>query len=125
MTREEEIKNAINMYAPSVWDFGGGETISFSTDESKIASISFTKGAKWADSNPKNPWISVEDDLPCNHDDMYNMLGTLIYTDNVLSLSDNKLVIAYMLFNDNTGEWKWNKPLNVKYWMPISKPPKE
>ena len=27
---------------------------------------SFIEGAKWADSHPKSPWISVDDDLPCN-----------------------------------------------------------
>ena len=31
------------------------------------SSIDFEAGAKWADNNPKSPWISVEDDLPCNH----------------------------------------------------------
>ena len=31
------------------------------------AVLDFTAGAKWADSNPKSPWISVEDDLPCNN----------------------------------------------------------
>lgn len=47
-----------------------------------------------------------------------------MYTDDVLALSDNKLVIVYMIFNDSTGEWKWNKPLNITQWMPIPKLPK-
>ena len=31
------------------------------------------------------------------------------------------LKFLYMIFNDKTGEWKWNKPLNIKYWFPIPK----
>lgn len=30
------------------------------------SSVDFEAGARWADANPKSPWISVEDDLPNN-----------------------------------------------------------
>lgn len=43
----------------------------------KGSSIDFEAGAKWADSNPKSPWISVDDDLPCNHEDMIVLAGPL------------------------------------------------
>lgn len=78
----------------------------------------FLEGAEFA---LNEQWISVKNDLPCNHEDMYNMSGSLMYTDDVLALSDNKLVIVYMIFNDSTGEWKWNKPFNITHWMPIPK----
>ena len=30
----------------------------------------FIDGARWADNNPKSPWISVKRDLPCNHSEL-------------------------------------------------------
>ena len=54
MIREIEIINASKLYSEYEYnqiDFENG----------------FIMGAKWADDNPKSPWISVEDDLPCNN----------------------------------------------------------
>ena len=114
MTREEEINIAALRYI----------------EENSISAISsnkdsFIEGAKWSDKHPISPWISIEDDLPCNHEDMYNMSGSFIYTNDVLALDGTRSVIVYMIFNDKTGEWKWNKPLNIKYWFPIPKLPGE
>ena len=83
----------------------------------KLAPV-FLEGANFA---LNNQWINVEDDLPCNHEDMYNMSGSFIYTNDVLALDGTRPVIVYMIFNDKTGEWKWNKPLNIKYWFSIPK----
>ena len=52
---------------------------------------------------------------------MYNMSGSFIYTNDVLALDGTRPVIVYMIFNDKAGEWKWNKPLNIKYWFSIPK----
>ena len=117
MTRGEEIHIAASKYVEEN-SINGYVAISDHKD-------SFIEGAQWADDNPKSLWISVKDDLPCNHDDMYNMTGSLIYTDDVLALAGNKPVIVCMMFNDNTGEWKWNKLLNIKYWMLLPEPPKQ
>ena len=87
-----------------------------------ILTPEFLEGAKFA---LNNQWINVEDDLPCNHEDMYNMSGSFIYTNDVLALDGTRPVIVYMIFNDKTGEWKWNKPLNIKYWLSIPKLTKE
>ena len=59
MTREKEINIAASRYI----------------EENFISAISsnkdsFIEGAKWADSNSNSPWISVEDDLPCNHEEL-------------------------------------------------------
>ena len=112
MAREEESKLA-------------GLRICFSNE----STIAFKKGAEWADSNPVSPWISVEDDLPCNHEEMYKMSGSLLYTEEVLVLAGNVLLagrklVTCMLFDDNTGKWKWDTLLHVKYWMRIPKSPK-
>lgn len=50
MNREEEIK-AANPY---------GNSSSFASGKM----IGFTIGAEWADAHPKNPWISVKEQLP-------------------------------------------------------------
>ena len=52
MTREEQIAIASCAYG------------------SRGSSIDFTVGAKWADSHPKPAWISVDEDLPCNHEEL-------------------------------------------------------
>ena len=61
MTRKEEINIAALRYI----------------EENSISAISsnkdsFIEGAKWSDKHPKSPWISVEKDLPCNHEELIN-----------------------------------------------------
>lgn len=67
MNREEEIK-AANPY---------GNSSSFASGKM----IGFTIGAEWADAHPKNPWISVKEQLPeeneniiimCKHGAIFN-----------------------------------------------------
>ena len=52
MTREEQIRGALNLYAPSSWDFRG-EIFPMSKDELQASHEGFVRGAKWADANPK------------------------------------------------------------------------
>ena len=118
MTREEEIRVALNLYAPSSWDFRG-ETIPMNKDELQISHEGFVRGAKWADNNPKSPWISVKDDLPCNHKEL--ILNTKCHTVNVFTYKkggacgiDNMIV--------RNGKWEWEaRKENYLYWMPIPK----
>lgn len=113
MLREREIDAAASKYIEDN-SIGGAVRISDHRD-------SFIEGAEWADTYPMTPWISVEDDLPCNHEEMYHMSESLICTDRVLTLVDNVPVIMCMVFNEKTGGWDWSKPLNVRYWMKIPK----
>ena len=97
MTREDEIAIASCAYG------------------SRGSSIDFTAGVKWADANPKSPWISTDKYLPrqgghylCNDGDSH--ISTLVFR------GDKWVNIR--TFNDI--------PLEVvKYWMPIPKLPKE
>lgn len=66
MTREEQIAAASYVYGM------------------RGSSIDFAAGATWADANPKSPWISVEEDLPCNHEELIHF-G---FTNNVLVIDD-------------------------------------
>lgn len=122
MTREEEIRGALNLYAPSSLDFRG-ETIPMNKDELKISHEGFVIGAKWADNNPKSPWISVKEDLPCNHKELllstgYHTVTVFTYKKGGACGMDNMIV--------RNGKWEWEAwKENYLYWMPIPKFPKE
>ena len=104
MTREEQIAIASCAYS------------------SRGSSIDFTVGAKWADSHPKSPWISVEDGLPYNNPNNIHF-G---FTNKVLVMDDNKNVfIAYMTKYNNKWVWCRDDNLDLLYiithWMSIPK----
>ena len=108
MTREEEIINAANELCNS---FRG----------SKTYKLGFEIGVKWADEHPKSPWISVEDDLPCNHEELLN---AKYETKEVFILKSIGFPdVDYML--KVNGEWTWFTYKSTKFWMPIPELPKE
>ena len=109
MTREEQISIASCAYG------------------SRGSSIDFTVGAKWADSNPKSPWISVEDDLPCNNpDNIY--FG---FTTSVLAIDDKNNTFMAFMMKGKDNKWVWDSSHgfafldHITHWMPIPKLPKE
>ena len=76
----------------------------------------FLYGVEFAEDNQ---WISVEDDLPCNHEELIHSN----YTDRVLVLSRNGYSeVSFMCIIE--GAWEWNTLITVLYWMPIPEPPK-
>ena len=110
MTREEEIANA----ADKIFT-----TTAFYVPTFEI--LGFTFGARWADEHPKSPWISVKDDLPCNHEELLINKGV---TKKVFVLKFGGFPdVDYMLRVN--GKWIWFAYENSKFWMPIPKPPKE
>ena len=77
----------------------------------------FLEGAKFA---LENQWISINEDLPCNHKELIHSN----YTDRVLVSSRNGFSeVAFMCIIEDV--WEWNTIITVLYWMPIPKPPKE
>lgn len=60
MNREDRILTKAAMYVSTNWE----------TNIPSILIECFKKGAEWADNHPISPWISVEDDLPCNHEEL-------------------------------------------------------
>ena len=82
----------------------------------KLAPV-FLEGAKFA---LENQFINVKDDLPCNHEELTHSN----YTDRVLVLSRNGYSeVAFMCIIEDV--WEWNTLMQVSYWMPIPKLPKE
>lgn len=70
MTREEAIIEAGIEYSiqNSPYCIGGDNFYEKARELNR--NKSFEAGVIWADKNPKSPWISVKDDLPCNHEDL-------------------------------------------------------
>ena len=105
MTREEEITKAAADYCE--------------TNEPSLVrcgDYSFIKGVEWSDK--KSPWISVENDLPCNHDDfIYFGTTTLVLT----RLEDGNFYVTYMRKSKVTNGWYWITAKPVTHWMPIPK----
>ena len=61
MTREEEIKCASKDYVNYLLDKQEYHNENYTEDDIRQA---FEKGAKWADANPKSPWIDYEKEKP-------------------------------------------------------------
>ena len=111
MTRQEEIRNAIDKIIPISPSRKGR------TYEQSLMATGFESGVKGADANPKSPWISVNDDLPCNHEEMVVSSGieekdTLIV---LVRFAVGFVDFAYMYYSNN--EWRWNMYFKVSHWM--------
>ena len=122
MTRQEEIRNAIDTIFP-IPPSGKGRKY-----EQALMATGFESGVKWADEHPKSHWISVDEDLPCNHGDL-----VLTYND-IPFLTKRVMVVTYIhtLFlcemkKDDDRGWIWNYPTKDKitHWMLIPELPKE
>ena len=61
MLREEEIKYASKEYVNYLLDKQEYHNENYTEDDIRQA---FEKGAKWADENPKSPWIKYKDEKP-------------------------------------------------------------
>ena len=86
----------------------------------------FEKGAQWADNNPKSPWISVKDKLPCNEKDLIVEIikGVELRTKKVGVLSiDGYIDISYMYSLPPHG-WHWNTNDTITHWFPLPERPK-
>ena len=121
MTREEQIKKQVDIYTDDAsnyteWSDDGGWSNSNDID---LIEKAFIEGAKWADNNPKSPWISVENDLPCNNEQLTHSN----YTDRVIVLARNEFPEVEFMYKVEEGVWEWTTLKNVSYWMPIPKLP--
>ena len=116
MTRKEEIKQASDKLFD---DF---------TFYSKTYKMGFEAGAIWADNHPKSLWISVDDDLPCNHED-YILDADSVMPKTRKVLAYNKKGNVKETFMINVGGkrgWVWDLSADTipLYWMFIPELPK-
>lgn len=118
MTREEEISNAVDTIIPisPLWD---GRTY-----EQALMATGFEAGVKWADAHPKSPWISVEDDLPCNHVEL--IIDNPLYkrTKPVVCNKPCGIRVDQMVYDMELNAWSWIG-MTPTHWFPIPKLPEE
>ena len=110
------------------------EPYSFETSgEEQWYRIGLLEGLETADANPKSSWISVEDDLPCNHKELLldeHRTKTVLV---VLSRNDNsssRHIDRFSMINKKGSsdvDWYWfnTTQYTVTHWMPVPKLPNE
>ena len=113
MTRQEEIRNAIDTIFPIPPSEKGRKY------EQALMATGFEAGVKWADSHPKSPWISVEEDLPCNHEELLNP-DDKRNTSYVVAIIHGYVIMSRMY--KLNGKWYWEND-EPTYWFPIPKLP--
>ena len=124
MTRKEEIKCASKDYINYLLDKQEYHNENYTEYDIQQA---FEKGAQWADNNPKSPWISVKDKLPCNEKDLILEIlkGVELRTKKVGVLSiDGYIDISYMYSLQPHG-WHWNTNDTITHWFPLPERPKK
>ena len=102
------------------------EPYCFETDrEEQWFNVGLQYGLDVADSDPISPWISVKDDLPCNHEEMIVVNDGDIKTKSVYIFSDFFGFITNHM-EKKGSEWYWFLSLkgSITHWMPIPKLPK-
>ena len=78
----------------------------------------FLEGADFA---LNNQWISVEEDLPCNHDELF-INDDKKETKTVLSIVNGYIMMSRMYKAKHKWHWENDEPT---HWMPIPELPKE
>lgn len=85
---------------------------------------SFEAGAKWADENPKSPWINVKDRLPYQDSTTSERTGMTPF---VCAITiGGGIVIAQMIRKNSKWYWindKLRQLEDIVYWMYIPNPP--
>ena len=77
----------------------------------------FIEGARFA---LENQWISVKDDLPCNHEEL--LKNSTLTKSVIIRNPDRSINFSFMYLN---AEWKWMEEDKPTYWMPIPEVSKE
>ena len=100
--------------------------------EEQWYNVGLQQGLATADANPKSSWISVDDDLPCNHKELMDgehstkpVLAVLVWDDD-----PSKKYIKICNMCDNVSSsinvgWHWliGTHYKVACWMPLPKLP--
>ena len=122
MTREEI--EQLNEVEPNCF-----ETIR----EEQWYKVGLKEGLETADNSPK--WISVENDLPYKHDELYEAPTQTKYVLVVLEYISHgytyrKVSTRYMrlerVYTNGEEDWRWYavKSCKVTHWMPLPNQPK-
>ena len=124
--------NPRNLTREDIEELNNIEPYCFETDrEEQWFNVGLQYGLDVADANPKSPWISVNDDLPCNHKELmeneYKTKKVLVVMRSDKSSSKN-IEICYMTNQySSIGNWYWINTLktHVTHWMPLPEFPQK
>lgn len=120
--------NPRNLTRETIEELNDIEPYCFETDrEEQWFNVGLQYGLDIADSEPISPWISVENDLPCNHKELISTHINLDYekeTVLVFTVTSKGIIDTDYMVYDNYDGWFWKYGL-PKYWMPMPKLPKE
>ena len=113
MTRQEEIRNAIDTIIPIIPNRNGR------TYEQALMASGFEEGIKWAEENPKLHWISIEESLPKQDEEV------IVLCDELNTAPYYKISFGHIVDKTICNAYNgWNIPA-VVYWFPMAKLPKE
>ena len=119
MTREEEIKCASKDYINYLLDKQEYHNENYTEYDIQQA---FEKGAKWADNNPKSPWIKITEKIPPHQEPIIIAMKNKNKEDGIW-LYD----LCKFFGGDYTDNNNWEDKVNWEipiYWMPIPNLPK-
>ena len=117
--------NPRNLTREAIKQSNDVEPYCFETDrEEQWFNVGLQYGLDVADSDPISPWISVEDDLPCNHKELL-MINNQQYSETFEVFATNKYgdIWTDCMINEN-GKWRWHD-FEPDYWMIAPELPKE
>ena len=87
------------------------EKIKQKAEEFGKFSPAFLEGAEFA---LKNQWISVKEDLPCNHKEL--LVNNTLTKSVIIRNSDGSIEFSLMYLD---VKWKWMSGDNPTHWLPI------
>ena len=97
------------------------EPYCFETDrEEQWYNVGLKYGLDVADSDPKLHWISVQEDLPCNYEELIKLPRFTKYV--IVMYKDGSVALDRMV-KRNDGYWRFVGA--VTHWFPIPEPAKE
>lgn len=99
------------------------EPYCFETDrEEQWYRVGLQEGLSIADANPKSPWISVEDDLPCNYEELIDTTRHCTVSKDVIVRHKDGSMTFERMINNYKSQWIFLS--DVTHWMPLPKLPK-
>ena len=126
--------NPRNLIREAIEQSNDVEPYCFETDrEEQWFNVGLQYGLDVADSDPISPWISVEDDLPYNHEELIEnenytkkVLVVLAWNDDPSKKHIEICNMCNKIGSFNTNWYWWNTAYyHVVYWKPLPELPKE
>lgn len=105
-----------------------------SAREEQWFKVGLQYGLEVADADPLLQWISVKDDLPCNHKELLSEIPKMVHSTYVPATKNVLVVLPYgivklvsMVYNEINNKWEWDSIFenDIIFWMPIPELPKE